>query len=417
MSRVIHISKKDCGGAGLAALRIHQQFIQHNIQSTLLVNEKTADNKNVFSISKYRFLKRVANYFYRNFNIVAKVRNLFIDQKYLFFSLGNKNNKKASGWIRKFITGDTEVIFIHWIAGWVSLSDIAEAIDGRNIKVYVNLCDMAHFTGGCHFSFGCSQFEKQCFNCPATVSTNLSKKIRQNIKVNSLALIKMNASAISFSKFTLEQARRSSVPFSNYLFVKQPIDYDNFFYQANSNIGNINISSQRKKILMGSYNVLDERKGYITFMLAINFLSKLLEKENLMVEILVPKGTKCEELKSKNIDLIYYDFAKNDKQLNELYLLSDLFVNTSIDDTAPLMLAESLFSGIPVIATNTGCAPELLKYDSKLGVLIDNMDSQSIALNIYNLFFSKSTNIVKGKHIEISSKQFYKSAISYIDLL
>ncbi|MEL4371493.1 glycosyltransferase [Shewanella xiamenensis] len=416
MARVIHLSSSDIGGAGIAAYRIHSDFILSGISSLMLVENATIDDESIISYSKVNsltfFLKKVKSRlnFYRRY-----VANL-IDQKYLFFSLFNSRCIKKSDWISSFITDDTEAIFVHWTAGFISLSDVENVIKGRSIKVYINLVDMAHFTGGCHYSFGCNGYEKQCFNCPATSSTKLSRRIRDNIRANAIAVKNMKASAISFSQFTLSQAVNSVVPFDKYHFMRQPIHEDKFFCEYNIETTDED-SVLTKRILMGSYNKNDERKGYFTFLLAMNRLAVLLERSRFKVVVCVPEGDDWSDLEHETISVSYYQKAINDKELRELYLSSDLFVNTSIDDTGPLMLAEALFCGIPVVSSKTGCAIELLSYDNKLGDLVDIMDHNEFAVKIFSRLFNVDSSKYNSKQIGESSKKFYDKAINYTDLV
>ena len=416
MSKIINISTSDAGGAGTAAYRIHSEFINNNMDSLLLVKNGTIIDKNIIPYRRETQFNSIVNKISAKFGVIDRIISLFLNQKYLFFSLFNHADLKKSNWLKMHLTDDTEVIIVHWTAGFMSLADVATAIKNKPIKVFINLVDMAHFTGGCHFSFGCKGYEKQCFNCPATISTQLSKKIRSNMMTNAIQFKEMGAIAISFSHFTLNQARNSSVPFNDYYFMKQPINENNFFSKevCINKSENLKVT---KKILMGSYNKHDERKGYFTFLLAVQKLSDLMFNKSLQIEILVPDDDDFSELQFENIVVVKYKKAVNETELRNLYLGSDLFISTSIDDTGPLMLAESLFCGIPVIATSTGCASELLNYDQKLGDLIEIMDHENLARIIFHRLFVTDFWPHNCKEIEATSKAFYFNAKKYIDLV
>lgn len=62
--------------------------------------------------------------------------------------------------------------------------------------------------------------------------------------------------------------------------------------------------------------------------------------------------------------------------------MSDVFVSTSIAEGFPLVLCEAMTLGIPVIATKTDGAKELLGDGSGL---LESRDAKSIASGIYKL--------------------------------
>ena len=51
--KIVHINFSDTkGGASIAVKRIHNLLLKNNIDSKIVVSEKTEDNSNVFSINK-----------------------------------------------------------------------------------------------------------------------------------------------------------------------------------------------------------------------------------------------------------------------------------------------------------------------------------------------------------------------------
>ena len=110
---------------------------------------------------------------------------------------------------------------------------------------------------------------------------------------------------------------------------------------------------------MGAYYKKDQTKGDLTFVLAKNILSSYSKSNNKYLTILAPNKGVFSELNIPNIKLLTYNFAQTEKELAGVYQKADLFVSTSIDDTGPLMIIE-FFCGVPVLATKTGIAIELL---------------------------------------------------------
>ena len=62
-----------------------------------------------------------------------------------------------------------EVVHLHWTEGMMSRSSISRFLE-RGGRLVCTLHDMAPFTGGCHFSMGCRNFESNCQDCPLVKS-------------------------------------------------------------------------------------------------------------------------------------------------------------------------------------------------------------------------------------------------------
>ena len=60
---------------------------------------------------------------------------------------------------------DLDVLNVHWTSYFLSLMSLDQLMDLPTPVVFT-LHDMAHFTGGCHYSAGCRGFETDCAPCP-----------------------------------------------------------------------------------------------------------------------------------------------------------------------------------------------------------------------------------------------------------
>ena len=90
-------------------------------------------------------------------------------------------------------------------------------------------------------------------------------------------------------------------------------------------------------------------------------------------------------------------FASTDIELAEFYQNADIFVSTSMEDSGPMMVLESLMSGTPVAAFDIGVSKEVLET-SYNGYLVRAGDVEQLASSILNfVLLSKSQkNILKG---------------------
>jgi glycosyltransferase involved in cell wall biosynthesis len=75
---------------------------------------------------------------------------------------------------------------------------------------------------------------------------------------------------------------------------------------------------------------------------------------------------------------------KTGKELKEYYTHSDIFVYTSLWENFGQSILEAAAAGLPLICTNVGIAPDLIK-EGKTGYLVGTHDPQSIARAVINL--------------------------------
>lgn len=147
-------------------------------------------------------------------------------------------------------------------------------------------------------------------------------------------------------------------------------------------------SKEYDLIFVGNFD--DERKGYKIFLEAINLLYK--EKINFKI-IMLGGGKYLEDSKEKyknNPNIYFRGYVNNPA---EFILKSKLMVVPSYADSCPNTILESLFLGIPVIASNKSGIPEILSNKEWLFELTP----QSLALKIKNIFFDKELEEIELK--------------------
>lgn len=95
----------------------------------------------------------------------------------------------------------------------------------------------------------------------------------------------------------------------------------------------------------------------------------------------VIRNWKCANFNNLNIQLLG---SKNEEEIIEVLLASDIYCQTSHIENSPNSLCEAMILGMPVIATLAGGTSSLLK-DKKEGILIQDGDSCLLAGTIVEL--------------------------------
>jgi len=149
--KILHIVYSDLiGGASKAAYLIHKTLLENDIESKMLVYKKISDDGSVYE-SRH-----------------SLILDLFFKLEPFFFK--NRNNIKSEFSTNLFsklkidwgLIDWADIINIHWI-GNSTLS--YKKIESFMKPIVWRLPDQFPFTGGCHFSGECTNYEVGCGNC------------------------------------------------------------------------------------------------------------------------------------------------------------------------------------------------------------------------------------------------------------
>lgn len=404
MSRkILHISTSDYGGAGSAVVRIHNSFIKHGYDSIAYFKNLKNNNYNTFTSNK----KDKSNLFFRLCSILF--RKLLFKDKYCMYEL---SFKKSNCCVIKFVEqfgNDIDYVFVHWISNFLDLSDIHNIKRITNAKIFFYLMDMNNFTGGCHYSYGCTGYQNQCNSCPADRFSFKNGLPFKYYKRKKFFYELINPVFISPNIYVQNQFKLSSIR-----------DYSNFvsYIPIDKNVFKMVRTKQKDyTILFGSSKLSDNRKGFTTFLELLNKLS-LLNIENHNFNIIVP-GLDIHNYNYPNMNFIDSKRANNDEELSKLYQMSSVFVCCSFEDSGPMMVSESLMCGTPVISFKVGIVDEMI-VNGYNGFKVDIGDIDAMAIKLLyhrNLspksFFNLSKNARESALSKLSQSCFVHNFEKY----
>jgi glycosyltransferase involved in cell wall biosynthesis len=241
---------------------------------------------------------------------------------------------------------EADVVHFHAFYNLASVIEIGRLSQLK--KVVVTLHDQRFFTGGCHYSFDCKEFRLGCFKCPQV--HQLFNKIpefhfRQVQKESS------NFKDIQFiapSKWLAELAKTSKLlNGSKILTINNPIP-DTFHPQATVR------SNKEIKIGFVSENLNNPYKGLTTL---VDALEKIGDEYSFNLRLFGNGNLPI------NLNSIKHSIStfKGESAASRAYKSCDLIVVPSLEDNSPSVISEALMSGIPVIGSDAGGIPEILR--------------------------------------------------------
>ena len=256
-----------------------------------------------------------------------------------------------------------DVLHLHWINfGFLSINTL-RSLFALGKPIVWTLHDQWAFTGGCHYSRGCDRFLSHCQSCPYLKTPgerDLSYRIfEQKVRLFETANILFTPP----SRWLANEAMRSTL-LRRFPFVVIPYAIDQRVFcpidraEANTFLDLPAISKPR--LLFGSANVTDTRKGFQYFADALTLLRQ--QHPDLTPEILIfGKG------RSYLFDELPYPVRQlgiltTDDEIVAAYNAADAMVVPSLEDNLPNTVIESLACGTPVVAFRTGGIPEMIDH-------------------------------------------------------
>lgn len=372
--RILNLSTADYGGAGSAALRIHNALQQSKFESILLVKHKKSSNKDVYEL-------RNSNFWMTPLNVCRRLLNhlIFKRQYQMFGALP----VMRPGIIKKLNTLNfsPDIVMVHWISNFIDIDEIHRIKKEYQCSLIFYFMDMANFTGGCHFSSGCTRYEQGCTDCPAERGIFKFGFPRRNIQKKITLINDGNVSALAPNQFVSEQVRLSKLFRGACNVAYLPIDPAIFFSRTE-----VSDEGGKIKILFGSSDLNFGRKGGDLLLKMLKIFDELARDNNIKkhVEVIIPGLASSADMQGVHYSLVSVAVAVGDKALSDLYRQVDLFICCSREDSGPMMVSESMMSGVPVLAFEVGICPELIN-DGVNGFLVKNYDYLQMAKKLLQI--------------------------------
>ena len=339
--KVLHINTYDTGGAAKACLRLHTALLNEDVESKVLVRNKSLDTPKVYEI-------------WEELNTIRKGKKFLEQKKWDRMQTKIIDELGHTGELFSFpesiwdITAHplydwADIIHLHWVAGFVDWSTFFP----RNTKKIVwTLHDEEPFLGGFHYP-------------PMESVSPYLNLIEEHLVIKKKALTNTEITVVSPSTF-LSARSAESMLFSAYQHhvIKNCTNTKAFkFIDQKLARKELNLPLDKKIVLFVADDMNYPRKG-------LPILLNALRTEDDLILSTVGKGSIGESENS-----IHYGRVESEERMNLIYASADLFVIPSLMDNLPNTIAESLCSGTPVVGFNVGGIPEMV--DTECGIVCD----------------------------------------------
>jgi glycosyltransferase involved in cell wall biosynthesis len=359
------------GGAAKAAFRLNRGVKSVGVESKLLVQGKSGDDKDVIGTNDP--LVKFA-YGVRTHLGTLPVRLYHNNPIYNFSPAMTPDN--LAGHVAALAP---DLLHLHWLgAGFMRI----ETLKKLKMPIVWTLHDSWAFTGGCHMPYSCVKYRENCGSCPVLGSSHERDLSRRVWRRKNSSWQNLNLTLVAPSRWLAECAGASSL-FSGRRVEVIPNGLDlSLFKPLDKRVARniLGLSLDKKFILFGSMNSSsDQNKGFQFLLPALNKL--LAHGYNDDTELLIFGSSEPVVIPKFGMKSTYLGRLHEDVSLALLYSAADLFVAPSIQENLPNTIMESMACGTPSVAFNQGGVPELIDHERN-GYLAQPFEADNLARGI-----------------------------------
>lgn len=339
------------GGAGIACGRLRDALENAGHQVSMLVQEKTGMDDSI-SLSKTPWDK-------------LKAWLLFILERLSFLPFEKNKDVRFLFNPGKFgqdlslhpMIQQADIIHLHWVNfGMLSVNNIKQLLNTGK-PVYWTLHDMWAFTGGCHHSGNCLNFQASCGNCEEFIKHPAADDLSHQIWQKKFDAFRMpNLHIITCSDWLKERAKTSSILKNQGIeSIPNAIDTSHFKPADKQNAKRIlGLDSSKKHILFVAMRVNAPKKGF-------SYLEEALKGMNPEQCELIIAGN-AQELPKLALHAHKMGHIDSADKMIQLYQAADVFVTPSLEENLPNTIMEAMACGTPCVGFNIGGIPEMIDH-------------------------------------------------------
>ena len=294
------------------------------------------------------------------------------------------------------IIARSDVFNLHWYARFLSVRNI-DRLSRSGKPVIMTIRDMNPLSGGCHFFHGCDNWQRDCVPCPQFIPDHLilpgatldAKRALWNVDNITVVVLSDHTARLVERSSLLRGCRLEKIPNPVDLSIFKPHDRD----KARAALG---IPTNKHAIAyLPSFS--SSVKGAPQAIAALKCLSSDLPVESCVVV--------CAGDLDKPLDVpfetIEIGFITDRHKLARFYSAADVTLIPSTEETFSNTAAESVACGTPVVGFRVGAIPEIAQGTRGCAVPVADIGSLADGLRA-RLLESKADRKTLHRYVEDS---------------
>jgi glycosyltransferase involved in cell wall biosynthesis len=284
----------------------------------------------------------------------------------------------------------SDIINLHWVAEFQSVETITSLLKTGKPVVWT-LHDENPYTGGCHYTAGCTKYQDDCKDC-LQLKDNRYQIPLYNLK-NKIKLWGKNLTIVTPSKWLAQCAKKSRV-FKDLRVEVIPNSLETDIFKPKEKFlakKELGLNPQSVTLLFGAHTGNEKRKGFSKLLEALNHCLQDEKFKHLAktggIKVMT-FGPPQEELKEMDVEVKTNGYIENDDKLATIYSAADMFILPSLEDNLPNTMLEAMACGTPVISFEVGGMPDLIQ-NGVTGYMAPGFESQKFGQLILKLVLEK----------------------------
>lgn len=409
---IIHFSTNDTGGAAIGTRCISNALASQGHNSIMIVKEQYDEQSDVIKIKRNSTLDLI-NKITKPILQRTKYRPVKWDERGFYHQLTFVSNTFKE--VIDTIPFEPDLIVLHWVQGFLNEHLIKQLYQHYKVPVIWTLQDFAPMTGGCHYTWDCTNFKDGCGNCEAINSHKKKDISYQKIKHKQKQFKDINMGIMTLStnsrKLTEESTLFKGLLHENFLYTTEILDLPSKEELRDT----FQIPKDKFVVLFGAQAANNPNKGIQPFIEELNRLYKDVaeeQKEKLLFLIIGFNGEKIQ--KKLKFSSQVAGFISDKKTLLSHFALADVFASPSLQETGPQTVIESISYGVPVVGfDNVGLSNDVIEHKVS-GYLAEEANFQDLCKGILYLSELDQTTYQKycEKNIEIRNNKLSNKLIT-----
>lgn len=276
---------------------------------------------------------------------------------------------------------EADILHVHWVQkGFLSIRELRHlGLTGKPLVWHLH--DMWAFTGGCHYTAGCTHFIHACGECPMLWWRGSHDLSAQVLAAKASALKDVRVHVTTSSRWLADEARRSSLfRTTEVSHLPMGVHCGRFLpgnpLEARSLFG---ITLDHKVFLFVAMNASDPRKGLGKLIDAMHRLKTSLDSSTSESVTLAVLGRFEEaDRAAMPFHTVVLGYRQSTSDILAAYRSADFFILPSLEDNLPNTVLEAMACGTPVIAYDCGGVPEMVDHGEN-GFLVPTGDTDALA--------------------------------------
>lgn len=399
-------TSENIGGAAIAANRLMEALKNNGVKAKMLVRDKRTEQITVAHIPQSPLLKW--KFAYERF-VIWKANGW---RKHNLFQVDIANTGTDITSLPEFKEAD--VIHLHWVnQGFLSLKGIRRIIESGKPVVWT-LHDEWPFTGICHYSGTCTNYQTACHDCPMLADGGGKNDLSaRTFRAKQQMLRGAHIIFVTCSHWLEKLARQSALLIGQEVTCIPNTINSNIFRPAEQVKMRLqcNLPIDKKLLLFGSLKTTDPRKGIDYLIEACRILKEKHEALAAQTGIVVV-GNKADQIRELFPFPVYaIDYVNDEKQMARLYNTVDCYVTPSLEDNLPNTIMEALSCGIPCVGFNVGGIPEMISH-RKNGYLAEARNAEDLAEGIRFVLENEQPEQLKANAIHTALTNYGETNVT-----